>query len=289
MFYLLAIGSMLGYTVQNVLLVRYARQMDGLSFAFYRNISFCITLLPLCIGSTPGDVALVFDHWHLLAVSAFMGGCSIAISSAAYRSLGVGVVSTITKASSTLLMVVFAWWLLGETLPPASLLLIVFIACATFSLGIQRSPLPHLDNRHGRGMFLALFGTVPLVFAFISFTALSRAAPPLLSGYFWETAIAVACIILLLGRWVLIGQPLQKISVKTFLMIALCASPTLIGTGLFALATRIGPVAIVGAVGSASLVFTALLAWLLYKEPLRGKQWLSIAAVMGGIALLPLV
>src|SRR3990167_5399904 len=196
MFYLLAIGSMLGYTVQNVLLVRYARQMDGLSFAFYRNISFCITLLPLCIGSTPGDVALVFDHWHLLAVSAFMGGCSIAIS------------------------------------------------CA---------------------------------------------APPLLSGYFWETSIAVACIILLLGRWVLTGQPLQNISVKTFLMIALCASPTLIGTGLFALATRIGPVAIVGAVGSASLVFTALLAWLLYKEPLRGKQWLSIAAVMGGIALLPLV
>ena len=280
---------MLGYAVQGVLLVRYARQMDGLSFAFYRNISFCITLLPLCIGSTLGDVVVVFDHWHLLAASALMGGFSIAISSAAYRSLSVGVVTTITKASSTLLMVAFAWWLLGETLPPASLLLIVFIACATFSLGIQRTPLPHLDNRHGRGIAIVLLGTVPLVLTYISFTALSRTAPPLLSGYFWETAIAMACILLLLGRWVLTGQPLQKISQKTFFRIALCASPTLVGTGLYALATRIGPVAIVGAVGSASLVFSALLAWLLYKEPLRGKQWLSIAAVMVGIGLLRFV
>ena len=118
MFYLLAIGSMLGYAVQGVLLVRYARQMDGLSFAFYRNISFCITLLPLCIGSTLGDVVVVFDHWHLLAASALMGGFSIAISSAAYRSLSVGVVTTITKASSTLLMVAFRLVASGRNTSP---------------------------------------------------------------------------------------------------------------------------------------------------------------------------
>lgn len=280
---------MLGYTLQNVLLVRYARKIDGLSFAFYRNISFVITLLPLCIGATRSDVAIIFSHWHLLAASAFTGGCSLGLSYAAYRSISVGVATTLNKAASIIFTVILGWVLLGEVLSPAAVMVIILIAFATLALGLQKNPLPHLDNRHSRGILLSIAATIPLVLAFLSFTALSRIAPPLLSGYFWETSIAGACMVLILGRWMLFGQPLQKISWKTFGMIALCASPTLIGTGLYALATRLGSVAIVSAIGSASLVFTALLAWALYGEPLHKKQWLSIGAVVFGIMLLRFV
>lgn len=57
MFYFYAIGSMLGYAVQQTLLVHHARKMDGLSLAFYRNISFVVILL--------GTVLLGMNHTHM--------------------------------------------------------------------------------------------------------------------------------------------------------------------------------------------------------------------------------
>ena len=91
MFYALAIFSMLGYTIQNILLAHHARKIDGLSLAFYRNISFIITLLPLCIGASRADVVFAIEHWDFFVLAGFAGGFYLALLYAMYRSLPIGI------------------------------------------------------------------------------------------------------------------------------------------------------------------------------------------------------
>ena len=77
MFYFFAIISMLGYALQNTLLVRYARSMDGFSLSFYRNISFVITLLPLLILSPPEATISVLAEWRTLLLAGLGGALAL--------------------------------------------------------------------------------------------------------------------------------------------------------------------------------------------------------------------
>ncbi len=283
MFYIFAIGSMLGYAVQQTLLVHHARRIDGLSLAFYRNISFTVTLLPLLLGSTAQDFRTILSHWQLLMASGFSGAIYLALLFASYKFLPVGVGTSISRALSTISIAVFGWVLFGENLSLPSIGVIAIILLGTLLLGLQHKRLPHLDSRFAVGLLLVFAGAIPVAFLSYVLAFLSRQASPLVSGYFWEISIAIACGILLLVRSVLLKQKIQKIDGRTFLIIATCSAPTLIGTGCMSLAAQVGPIGIANAIGSGLLVVSALLARFLYHEKLERGQWVSIALILAGI------
>lgn len=289
MFYFLALGSMLGYSVQQTLLVHHARRIDGLSLAFYRNVSFFITLLPLLIGASVQDVREVIDHWMLLMSSGLGGAVYLALTFSSYKFLPVGLGTSISRALSTITIAIFGWVLLGESLSTQSIAVIAVILVGTVLLGVQHTHLPHLDNRFALGILLIVLASVPVAYLSYTLAVLSREINPFVGGYVWETSIGVACLLLLLLRSACGGKRIQRISMRTFLIIAACSAPTLIGTGLMALAILYGPIGIANAIGSGLLVVATLLAWILYSEKLHAGQWASMALILGGIVALKFV
>lgn len=289
MFYFVAIGSMLAYALQQTLLVHHARSIDGLSLAFYRNISFSITLLPLLIGSSAQDYRIILSHWPLLVGSGIGGGIYLAMLFASYKFLPAGIVTSISIAVSTVGVAMFGWVYLGESLPMMGMILIGIILLGILLMGMQHTHFSHLDSRFFLGIGLVAIGTIPVAFVKYVLAVLSREASPLTSGYFWEISIGIACIFLLVLRSLFFGKKIQKIDGKTFLIISACSAPTLVGTALYALAVRDGPIGIVGAIGSGSLVVTALLAWSWYHEKLSRGQWASMLLILAGVAGLKFV
>ena len=289
MFYVFAIGSMLGYALQQTLLVHHARKIDGLSLTFYRNISFVVTLLPLLIGASMADIRLVLSSWPWLMASGVAGAVFLALLYASYTFLSAGIATTVSRACSVIAVSIFGLVFFGEHLSPMSIGLIGVILLGTLALGLQHQSLPHLDNRVFLGVACAALGAIPIAFSSYILAVLSRDANPFVSGYFWETSIGVACLGLLLLRSLFFGTRIQRIDMRTLLLIAACASPTLIGTGFVVLANRGGPIGIVQAIGSGSLVVTSVLAWSWYKEKLTTGQWLSMLVICSGIAALKFV
>ncbi len=283
MFYTLAIGSMLGYALQSVLLVRYARKIDGLSLAFYRNISFAVTLAPLLIGASYQEITSVLSYWKLLMYSGFAGGVYLSMLFASYRYLSMSFASTILIATSTVLMAWFGWVFFGEVLSFTGIALIGLILIGVLVFGMTYNHPKHLDQRFALGILLIAISAIPVAYAKYIVTFISRETNPLVSGYFWEVSIGIACALLILLRWLCLGKKVQRVSAKEFGMIALCTSPTLIGTGLYSLAVANGPIAIVGAIGSAGIVATSMAAWVLYGEKLKSFQWIAVALIVAGI------
>lgn len=286
MFYALAIGSMLGYAIQSTLLVRYARKIDGLSMSFYRNISFLVTLLPLLFFSTPQGVMASLHEWPLWIVSCLAGVVSLAIGFAAFHYIAVGISSSIGKAAEVIFLIGLSWIVVHETISTAALLLIAIIIATAVWLGFQKNPMDHLTNKTLKGIGLVILSVAFKCVSSFIFLIISRRTDPLASSYIWESGIAVATVGVLLLRSIFFKVHLQKISLRNFGAIALCASPTLIGTGLLALATRLGPIGVASAISCASLIVTSLLAWRWYRERLRAKQWIGILVIAVGVALL---
>lgn len=289
MFYILAVGSMVSYALQQTLLVHYARRIDGLSLAFYRNIGFVVTLLPLLIGAKASDIEVMAEHWQMLIFSGIAGAVYLAVHFASYAYLPAGICASISKASSTIAIIVFGWVLLDEKISLAGIAVIGVIIAGCIMIGFQHRHLPHLDARFARGTALTVVGALPVAYLGYALAVLSRAASPLVAGYFWEVSIGLACGALLLLRTIFSGRKIQKINGKTFLIIAACSSPTLLGTGMMSMASRLGPIGIINAISCGALVVTSLLAWMWYHEKLSTGQWVSMAVIIAGVAALRFV
>ncbi len=284
MFYLLTLGSLLGYALQTTLMVRFARKIDGLTLAAVRNGSFAVTLLPLLWFSSVEGFSAVFTEWPLLLLSSFAGAVGLHLSYQSYRSLPAGVGGALTSAASTLTTMLAGQVFFDEILTTPAVILILLIVCGCVSLGLQKIDHPHLDSRFVKGITYAVitgpcFATTKLVLA-----ALSRSGDPMAATYVWEVMIAPAALAL----WAVRPATKDAITIPTLRqigIISLCALPTLAGSGLYAIAARLGPVAVLNAVSAGGvLAVVALLSVFLYRERLTVGQSVSIAVIIGGIA-----
>lgn len=283
MFYLFALGSMLAYALQQSLLVRHARTMDGLSLAFYRNISFLVTMLPILFGASMTDIATTAQNWQAILASAVTGGLSLSLMYGAYRFLSVSFSSTLSAAIATIMTTALGWILFSEHLSALGLGFIALTVLGVLVFGFHYKHLPHLDSRFLTGALMALGGGVFNALSKFAVSVLSREGDPFVSGYMWEASIGLMCAILILIRFLVTRQRVKAISLRQFLDIAVCGSPTLLGTGFFCLAISTGPIAIVSTVGTGGLVVVTLLAWAWYREKLDAKQILGMTLILGGI------
>ena len=280
---------MIGYSVQNTLLVKYARNIDGLSLAFYRNISFIVTLFPLLLFSSSDEILEVLAHWKILLLSGATGGIFLATIFTSYRYIGVSTSVTIVRAATTILMTFFGLIIYGEILSPLAFSLIGLIVLASIWLSVQKSNFDHLTEKLMVGILLTILASIFVVVTKIALVDLSRSADALTSGYFWEISIGISTMIILFLRWILFKKGLQKIDRKTYIGIVACTSPTLIGTGCYALALSTGSIALVSSIGSGSLFVTGFLAWALYGEKLKKRQWFAMVIIILAIISLKFV
>lgn len=283
---------MLGYSLQGVLMTHHVRRMDAWSAAMYRTLSLGISMSPLLIWAGWEKTVGIVQVWPEVWLASLFGAAGLTMSFSMLHFLPVGISNAISSGIRTVLMIIIAWLWFKEVLPLNSVILITCILLATLWLGVirQSQKEAHLKPYEiYKGMLFVTIQGLLTSMAFILFANASRKYDPLVVAYFWEIGIGILLMIIGLLRWAVVKIPLQKISLGTFWKILLVCSPTLIGTGAFALAVGIGPVGIAGAIGVGGIFVSAVLSYWIYQEKPRPIEWFGMIIIALGIVGLKLI
>lgn len=289
MFFFLAVLAMIAYAVQGTLIVHYARKLDGLSTAIYRNASLTITMLPLLFLAKKSDFVRLPEFLPELLIAGITGAAALSIGFWTLKFLPVGITSALNNSVRVIFIFLLGFYFFGETISWIEILFVALILIGGISLGFQKHHLPHLDENTRKGIFLALLAAAFAAITFFFMSKVARELSPFVAGYFWEVLIGIFALGFGFLRQLITKQKIKKISLLDFGKITLICSPTLLGTGAFAYAVTLGPLGILNAIGTGGVFISILLAHYLYHEKLRFRQWLWICVAVMGIVGLRLV
>lgn len=288
-FFILCIASTIGYALQATLMTKYYRSMDSLSAVSYRGLSLAVSMAPLLFfvpRETYSHIPAVVLPLLAASTAAVFANWS---SAKAFRFLPVGIASAASMSFATVSSVAIGIFFLGESISSLQALLLILILGSVLALGATRNKgsVPAEFNVP-RGMFAALLFGFFIGIGYTLVGVASRQSHPLLVAYLWESFIGVLAFLIVVFRGVFRSKSRASISGQEFLGLALASSPTAVGTGCYAYAVSIGPVGIATAVLGTMMVFTTLLAILIYKERLSSLAWLILFLVCVLLALLRL-
>lgn len=280
MFFVFAIISMAAYALHGVWMAPYYRRNDQLTVVTLRGFGMSLAMLPGLLIPGHTGLAGIFSQlpWILAAsATALLGNWAGANS---LRHLPIGIATALNMSLSTLVSAWLSTQWLGESLSAGQIVWMGLIFSGVFGLGAVRSPpLPSVMYSLPRGlMFAAIFG-LALGAGFTLITRVTRSLDPLVAGYCWESTITVMGAGVLLLRRLAVGQMGRVPSRPEFAWIVLFCIPGAVGTSCYALAVAGGPVAVVSAVLSTTMVVSSILAWLIYGEKLNWGQWFFVAFV----------
>lgn len=202
-----------------------------------------------------------------------------------FKALQLGDVNKVTPVdkSSTVLAMLLAFVLLQEPLSRNMILGMVLIAVGTW-LMIQRKT-GIAAGRSGRAwlwyaLLSAIFAALTAILAKIGITDVES-----------TLGTAIRTIVVLVMAWFLViikgKQHLyRQISLKSKLFIILSGFATGLSWLCYFHALQIGPASIVVPIDKLSIVFTVVLAWLLFKEKLSRKSFIGLVLIVGGTLVL---
>lgn len=277
MYFFLTILATIFYALNNIFLTPIARKEDPVVVSAYRGIALGLMSLPFFLYWYGGSIfdGLEGETFFLICiacVSTAMGNAAFYMSS---RYLPVGIASTVCLAFSTLMLIALSLLFFNESISIiqggcilCSVLLVVGIGLCS-----QRNSFSSLDVYRGTA-YAFLFG-VFLGTGYFLVGMLSRTIDPLRVGFFWEAGIGICGYIYIFLRN-LITSSRTIFSVQTFYRIGIAASPTVVGTACFSLATSLGPMTIVAAILPLISVFTSIFAGVFLKEYLSKLQWMFV-------------
>ena len=284
MFYLLAAASAIAYGIQSAFLVPFARKFGGAATSMWRNISLCISMLPLLLFVPLPEIAGILNYKTEILLAGFCSATGNLCSYGAFNYLPAGVVSSLRQSWFVLGSIGIGLTFLSEVLSNLEIFFISIILIGIFLLGTARVSLDHLDGSKATyGFFLSTISGLFTSLGFYFMISISKNIHPFIAGYFWEFIIAMFAIILFYGRKKIGKEKAHSMDLKTFTKILLAASPTLIGTGAFAFAIHYGPFNIASAFGVLSSVACAIACYFLFKEKLKLAQVIGIILVLGAI------
>jgi len=282
MYFVYAVLSMFFFALQQVLITHYARKLDGVSTAFYRNFSLCISMLPLLFFVPDGDFLVLNNYWFYVLFGGIGGGIALSFFLSALKFLPVGVSGSISQGIRILIVVLFSLFYLGDNLSFLSLILIFLILIFVSFLSLSKYKMPHLDKKTWIGVLFVFFSGVFSSSWILSTSYLSHNLSSFLVAYIMEAVVFVVIFFVVIFRFFVFGKKLVKISFLDFFKIALVSFPTLFGTLFFVKAMEIGieKVGIVSAIGVSGIIVVSVISYFFYKEKLTVFQWFCIFMIV---------
>jgi drug/metabolite transporter (DMT)-like permease len=290
LFFFLAFCAAFGYALQITLLASFYRKMDTLSAVAYRGLSLSVSMLPLLAWAPLEHHANFWAVWPLLLlIFVLTAGGNWAMANTV-RYLPVAVATALGNSLIAIVAGLIGFFFFHETLLFRQVVVMGLILTTVFSLGLVRSTgsLPKEYNVQ-LGLLHAGLAGVLLGSGFCLVGVLSRSLHPFLVGYVWEVGTGVAALLIIMVRLPWQKSGLTPISVKEFVKLLLASSPTLVGTGLYALSMSMGPIGIATAIISTQMVFTTILSRFFYQEKLTQLQWGLLLGICGLVMVLKLV
>jgi drug/metabolite transporter (DMT)-like permease len=262
------------------------RQSDLLSAVAYRGLSLVITMSPLLLLVPQSAYSGFVEQSMWLLLAASLAALANWANAIAFVKLPVGIASALSMAFTALFVGLLGELVLDERLSPMQWLMAGITLLAVLLLGAsqtQNSSPKSADPVQYQPLIgiaaSACYGGL-MCLALILVAKMSRDSHPFLVGFSWEVMIGVVAMLMAFARGKFGGQAgMQKITLGQFKQILIFASPTVIGTGCYALAMTLGPLAIAAAILSTMMVFSMLLGWWLLAEKPTLKQWVMISLV----------
>ncbi|WP_152779987.1 EamA family transporter [Agarivorans sp. B2Z047] len=296
MFFFIALTATFAYALQGVLMAKVYRQSDLLSAVAYRGLSLLISMSPLLLLVPLSAYSGFIHHAGWLVLAAGLAALANWANAIAFVRLPVGIASALSMAFTALFVGLLGELLLDERLSPLQWLMAGLTLLAVLLLGASQTR-TNTKSTESAPQYKPLIGIVAsacygalMSCALILVAKMSRDSHPFLVGFSWEVMIGVVAMLMAFARGKLSGQAgMQKVTAAQFKQILIFASPTVIGTGCYALAMTLGPLAIAAAVLSTMMVFSMLLGWWLLAEKPTLKQWAMISLVCISVIGLKLV
>lgn len=251
-------------------------------------LSLSVILSPMLLGVETQDYQKLLPLVDLLVISGLCGATYVWSQFYAVQFIPVGVATSFNLSVRTMAAFILGLLFLSEALIPIQGLLIVIILLGGIIVASGKNHMPHLNNDTSRGICVSLLSGLLGAISFFTLSLASKQANPFMVGYFWELSIFIGTGCVLLIRFIITQQGVQKISLQSFKNIALVSSPTLIGTICAAFALQMGSLALFTAIASLSVVFATLFGKFLYREKLKLIQWLGILISLTGVVALKL-
>ena len=281
MFLGLLLLSVLAYSLQGVLIGHLARRNDLLWVSTARGLSLLMLMAPVLIWSQSGTLAGLPAYLPHLAIACTGALLANLCQTLSMRHLAMAIATALCQGTSALVTLALEvmWW--GrwpraiELACVAGILATIGVLGLISARGAVRSP----EAKPLRGVLAGLAFGVCMAVALVPLRIVSG-LDPFVAAWAWEGGIGVVGAIALTGRW-LIGDVPPRPSARELLRIGCCASPTVLGTAAYTLATTKGSIAVAGGVLSTMMVATAVIAWLLHGERLSRAQWVAILVVCG--------
>lgn len=280
--FFLALIAAIFYALQAVLMAKIARSHNALFAQALRGISFGITMLPIFfigIYLDQGNWAeVVFkDNIYLLLLAIFFAGLANWCIALANTLLPVAYGSTIGTSITTIVIGLIGVFYFLDDISSKQALLIVVLILANLLFFLQKEyPKSKQTFKPVQGYISSCFFGIFIAIAFSLVAKLSRETHPFIIAFLWEFGIGIFLCILMYVRKKFTNKGRVNLHFKTFKIVALYSSPTVVGTATYAYALKLGPLATVGAVQSSVLIFIAIFSAFIFHEKLTLKRWVII-------------
>lgn len=280
-FWVFAIASTFWFALQWALMTKFARKGDSLSMSSYRSLALWISMLPLLLFSTPENIVAIIDYQFELLIAGICITLNVWALYASYNSLPIGISGAFRTLLTTVTSITFWWFIFQEFLSLGTIIFIAISVSGGILLSISRSNFTHLDTKNfWKGMLLASFSGIFSAIAIIIVVQVARDLDPFVAWYFWELEAGLVSLMILYGRYLFKGQPIEKITKQDFGKIFLVTSPTLVGTMGLAFASVLGPVGVVSAIWVFGIVFITIFGVIFFWETLKMLQYLGIIIIV---------
>jgi len=283
MFFFWATVSMIGYGLHGFFLAHFARRIDPLVCAAHRGFALWFCMAPLLIFVEKNQWAQAVHFLAHFALVGFLGAVGFAFSLAATRFLPVGILSAFQSAVRVVLVCLGGFIFFGESLSFWQGICIGLILLCGFFLSVQKFTLAHLGHKSEKGFLLATAGALAAATWWIFGAKISREISPFLFAFLGEWAVGFMTIVLVLLRVIFLREKIERIAKVDFWKIFAISTLTLFGTGGFFLAAALGPVGIVVAIGSGSILVAAIAGHFFFREKLKVAHWLAVMGIFAGI------
>lgn len=286
----LLIVATVAYAVQNTLIGGLVRKHDLGVVITWRGLSLLVVMAPLLWFAAPGGLARLGGVWGWALMACALAGVANACAALAVQRLPVGIANALTQGLSALCTLALAMLFLGEQPGGSQLAWIAAVLGSVAFLGAAsgrgEKPVRRADVLIGLGAGLG-FG-LSMSAALLALKKVTEGSDPFVAAWAWEGGIGLCCLAaLLLRRGVKTAAPVAAPK-AVLARIALCSSPTVLGTGCYTYATTLGGIGVASAVLATIMVVAAVCAWLFWRERLTLVQWVAIAAACASVVGLSL-
>jgi drug/metabolite transporter (DMT)-like permease len=244
-----------------------SEQFDAAELAFYRSL-FTLVVAAGIVWAMKGTVKTKYPGPHFMRSLA--GAISLAGYFYAIAKLPLATAQTLNYTSPIFLAIATVI-VLGERFSPW---LLVAIVLGFIGVSILLQPTFAAGNE-GPAL-IGLFSGVVASWAYLSVRTLGRAGEPDYRIVFWFGAVAT------------VGCGLWQVATSKFHAVNFGNAWILAGMGVFATlaqlamtrAYRLGNTLVVGALSYSTLVFGAMLAYLVWRESLAAMEWIGMGVII---------